>query len=66
VKTEAEMKKKKVNYKAFPYVGIIYIASGTVFLIAVNRAIGIALIALGIIYIVLGANKLKKKLSKKH
>ena len=48
---------QKTNYKAFIPVGITFIGSGIAFTAAVNPAIGIGLLGVGIALIAIGAKK---------
>lgn len=48
---------QKPNYKAFIPVGITFIGSGVAFTAAVNPAIGLGLIGVGIAFIAIGAKK---------
>ena len=48
------MKKQNFDYKALFILGISFIGVGVVFLAAVNKAIGIAFIAMSIIYMIIG------------
>jgi hypothetical protein len=53
---------REIDYKTFFSIGIIWLPVGVVFMITVNPAIGIALMAIGISYIAIGlANKDKWK-----
>ena len=45
---------KKPNYKAFIPVGITFMGAGVVFLAAVNPAIGLGLIGVGIAFMAIG------------
>jgi hypothetical protein len=45
---------KKPNYKAFIPIGITFMGTGVVFLTAVNPAIGLGLIGVGIAFIAIG------------
>ena len=57
-KKKKEGKLGEPNYQVFFNVGMIWIPVGVVFMIAVNPAIGIAFMALGIMYLAIGlANK---------
>ena len=56
------------NYQAFFSVGIIWFSVGIVFMSAVNKGLGIAFMALGIIYIAFSLanrDKWEKKVGKK-
>ena len=48
---------KKQNHKAFFFIGIVYIGAGVVFLASVNSILGLAFIALGLMYMVLSRGK---------
>ena len=52
-------KDQNINYKAFVPVGITFIGAGVTFLVAVNPAIGAGLIAVGVVYLVIGRRKSK-------
>jgi len=57
-KKKKEGKVGEPNYRIFFNVGMVWIPVGVVFMIAVNPAIGIAFMALGIMYLAIGlANK---------
>ncbi len=45
---------RKINYKAFFSIGLIWLPAGVVFMIAVNPALGIAFMAIGISYMAIG------------
>ena len=47
-------KKKETNYQALFYMGITFVGTGVVFLAAVSRAIGAALITVGILNMIIG------------
>ncbi|UCF13415.1 MAG: hypothetical protein JSW06_03940 [Thermoplasmatales archaeon] len=53
-KKKKEGKMGEPNYQVFFNVGIIWLPVGVVFMIAVNPAIGIAFMALGIMYLAIG------------
>ena len=60
LKKKKEGKMGEPNYQVFFSIGMIWIPVGVVFMIAVNPAIGIAFMALGIIYLAIGlANRNK-------
>lgn len=59
-----KQKKKEINYQAFFISGIIFMGAGAVFAISVNPGIGAALIALGVIWMLIGG-KNKDKWGKK-
>jgi len=55
---------KEPNYQAFFPIGIIWISVGVTFMIAINPALGITFMALGIVYLAFGLanqDKWKKK-----
>ena len=52
---------KKKNLKPFFPVGICFMGAGVVFLVAINEGVGAALIGLGVLYMILGGNALKKR-----
>ena len=45
---------KETNYQVFFMIGIIWLPVGVVFMITINSAIGIAFMAMGIIYMAIG------------
>ena len=51
----------KKNLKPFFPVGICFMGAGVVFLVSVNRGLGIALIGLGIVYMIIGSKYWMKK-----
>ena len=64
-KKKKEGKMGEPNYQVFFNVGMVWIPVGVVFMIAINPAIGIAFMALGITYLAIGlANKDKWKKKK--
>jgi hypothetical protein len=64
-KKKEEDKVTEPDYKVFYSIGFIWIPVGVVFMIAVNRALGLVFIALGIAYMTIGlANKDKWKKKK--
>ena len=54
---EIRTMEQKPNYKAFIPAGITFIGSGVVFMAAVNPAVGIGLLGVGIALIAIGAKK---------
>ena len=61
-KKKEETINKDIDYKVFYLLGFVWMPIGIVFIIAVNPAIGIAFMGLGISYIVIGlANRDKWK-----
>lgn len=52
-------KNQQVNYKALIGAGIAFIGAGIAFMATVNPAIGGGLIAVGILFIVIGVRKPK-------
>ena len=55
------MKKQEPNYKAFIPVGISILGAGVALMAAVNPGVGAALIAVGIIFIIIGIKKQKEE-----
>lgn len=55
------MKKKKQDPQIFMSLGIGLIAVSVVFISAINEAIGLAFLAMGVSYMVFGIIKSKKK-----
>ena len=53
-KKKKEGKMGEPNYRVFFNVGMIWIPVGVVFMIAINPAIGIAFMAMGITYLAIG------------
>jgi hypothetical protein len=53
-KKKKEGKMGEPNYQVFFNVGMIWIPIGVVFMIAINPAIGIAFMAMGITYLAIG------------
>ena len=63
-KKKKEGKAIEPNYQVFFSIGAVWIPVGVVFMIAVNPAIGTALISLGVAYVAIGLanrDKWKKK-----
>jgi len=56
-------KDQKINYKAFIPTGITFIGAGIAFMAAVNPGIGAGLIAVGVIFVVIGAIKTRSERS---
>lgn len=54
-------KDQNINYKAFLPIGIVFMGAGVTFLVAVNPAIGAALIGVGAVYMIIGARKSREK-----
>lgn len=52
---------QNINYKAFIPIGIVFIGAGVTFLVAVNPAIGAALIGVGVVYVIIGARNSREK-----
>jgi len=50
---------QKPNYKAFIPIGITFMGAGVTFMVAVNPALGAGLIAVGVVYMVIGVRKSK-------
>jgi len=64
-KRKKEGKMGELNYRVFFNIGMVWIPVGIVFMIAINPAIGIAFMALGITYFAIGlanSDKWKKRL----
>ena len=62
VKKKKEGKTGEINYKIFFILGLVWIPIGSVYMITINTAIGIAFMGLGVAYIAIGlANKDKWK-----
>ena len=53
-KKKKEGKMGEPNYRAFFNIGMVLIPVGVVFMIAINPAIGIAFMAMGITYLAIG------------
>lgn len=51
------MKKRKTNYKTFLPVGVAFAAIGAVFMTSINPGVGLALIGVGIMFIIIGITK---------
>ncbi|MBK5245514.1 MAG: hypothetical protein JJE18_11010 [Eubacteriaceae bacterium] len=47
----------KKNYKAYIPIGITFLASGIIFISTVNKAVGIGLLGVGMMWIVIGLKK---------
>ena len=61
-KKKKEGKTGEINYKIFFILGLVWIPIGSVYMITINTAIGIAFMGLGVAYIAIGlANKDKWK-----
>ncbi len=61
-KRRKEGKIGEINYKIFFILGFVWIPIGSVYMITINTAIGIAFMGLGVAYIAIGlANKDKWK-----
>ena len=61
-KKRKEGKTGEINYKIFFILGFVWIPIGSVYMITINTAIGIAFMGLGIAYMAIGlANKDKWK-----
>ena len=56
---------KKINYLALFSMGIILIAVGSVFLSSSNKGVGVAFIALGALYMIIGGKNKEKWQRKK-
>ncbi len=54
LKKKKEDKFGETNYQIFFNIGVIWIPIGVVFMIAVNPAIGIAFMSMGIAYVAIG------------
>jgi uncharacterized membrane protein HdeD (DUF308 family) len=54
-------KQKRPNYKPFIPIGITFIGAGVVFMASLNRAIGISLMGIGVVYLILGIRKRKEE-----
>jgi len=52
--------KKKTNFREFIPIGVTLIATGIVFISAVNKEIGMALGVVGIVYLSIGIRKTRK------
>ena len=52
---------KKKNLRPFFPIGICFTGAGVVFLAAVNKILGAALIGLGVVYMILGSKYWMKK-----
>ncbi len=52
---------KKKNLKPFFPLGFCFTGVGVVFLSAVNRGLGVAFIGLGIIYMIIGGDVIRKQ-----
>jgi len=52
--------KKKPNYNAFIPIGITFMGTGVVFMTAVNPAIGLGIMGVGIAFIAIGIKNKKK------
>ena len=49
-----EQKKKEINYQAFFISGIMFLGAGAIFTISVNPGSGVALMGLGIVWMLIG------------
>lgn len=50
---------QKINYKAFVPIGITFIGSGVTFMIAVSSMIGAGLIGVGLVFVIIEAQRTK-------
>jgi len=55
------MTKKEPNYKAFIPIGITFMGAGAALLAAVNPGIGVALIGVGVVFLIIGIKKTRKE-----
>ena len=56
---------KQKNRETFFYIGITFVGVSVVFIAAVNKAIGLAFLAMGITYMIIGGRAMKKSKGKK-
>ena len=54
-------KKKEINYDVFIPIGITFMGAGVVFISSINSGVGIGLLVLGIVYMIIGLTRRKKK-----
>ncbi len=57
--------RKPTNYQAIFFMGITFVGTGVVFLSAVNKALGAAFIALGLLNMIIGGKHRETWKSKK-
>ena len=53
-KKKKEGKMREPNYKVFYILGIIWIPIGIVFMVTINRVLGVAFMGMGITYMMIG------------
>lgn len=52
---------QKPNYKAFIPIGIVFMGAGVTFLTTINPGVGAAMIAVGIVFLVIGVRKSRQE-----
>ena len=59
------MKGKATNYKVFIPIGVCFTGAGVVFIAEVNPVIGIALVGVGVVWMIIGLKKRNQMRGKK-
>ena len=59
-KKKKEGKIGEPNYKVFHFLGIIWIATGIVFMVSINFVLGIAFMGMGLSYMIIGLANMDK------
>ena len=58
MKKKNDESNREINYRAFYYIGVVWLPIGVIFMMFVNTVIGIAFLGIGASYIAIGlANK---------